>query len=119
MLLSKYVHYVNLVNIATLAGMSYWEINDQNRFPLLIFPMLLGLMMLPMNNSLRDKNKQIIKVATIITLLALLSLVYPSIQVYLHGRDIDMIRVSAMVVVTMISLVALLNCVKKTKNNLI
>lgn len=117
MFLSKYVHYVNLINIAALVGLSYWQIDVNNRYPWLIMPLLFGIMMLPMNNSLRDKNKQVIKVATVLTLLAFFPLVYASIHVFEMKVTDDILRVSVMLVTTVLSLIGLVNCIDKTKNN--
>ena len=119
MIISKHVHYVNLFNILVVAGLSYWQIDEGNKFPFVILPFLFVLIMLPMNNSLRNKNKQIIKVATSITGIVLLLLIYPSIQVFSTGNQMDITRISLMLFSTILSLVALINCVIKTKNNLI
>ncbi len=119
MFISKHVHYFNLLNVAALVGLSYLQIQDFNNFPTIIIPLLLGAIMLPMNNSLRTKRKQILKVAAVITILALLSLVYPSIQIFLKGDNTDILRITIMIITTFVSMIGLLYCVKETKDNLL
>lgn len=119
MFIAKHIQYVNLLNVISLAGMSYWQIDEANHYPMLILSLLFGIILLPMNNSLGDNNKQIIKVATIITFFAFLSLIKPFFNVIQIGDNIDIFRISTMMITSTISLIGLIYCVNKTKNNLI
>lgn len=96
----------NVLNALMLMGMSYWGYTDTGSKTALI-PLLFGVILLVFTNPIRAHSKVISHIAVVLTLIALIALVAKPLPASIErGGGIGMYRIIAMIVTSVIALVA-------------
>lgn len=94
----------NLLNGVTLIAMSIWGWRSTGSNTALI-PLIFGVILVVLTNSIREHNKTVAHIAVIITLIALVALCAKPLPSAMQKGGVGLFRIIAMVVTGLIALV--------------
>lgn len=95
----------NLLNAACLIGMSIWGYYDTNA-PTALIPLIFGVVLLVLTNSIRNHNKTVAHIAVALTLIALIAICAKPLQAALDEGGMKLVRVGAMVLTGIIAMIS-------------
>lgn len=95
----------NLLNAITLIGLGAWGYQASGSNTALI-PVIFGVILLVLTNSIRNHNKAVAHVAVILTLIILLALIGMRLPKSLDAGGAGLYRVIAMIITGIIAMVA-------------
>lgn len=95
----------NLLNAVCLIGMSVWGYYGTGGAKTALIPLIFGVVLLVLTNSIRDHNKTVAHIAVGITLVALVALIAKPLPVALDEGGIKLVRVGSMVLTGIISMI--------------
>lgn len=94
----------NVLNAVTLIAMSIWGWKETGSNTALI-PLIFGVILIVLTNSIREHNKTVAHIAVFITLIAVIALVAKPLPAAMERGGIGLFRIIAMVVTGIISLI--------------
>lgn len=94
----------NLLNAVCLIAMSIWGYYGTNA-PTALIPLIFGVVLLVLTNSIRNHNKLVAHIAVGLTLVALIAICAKPLQGALEEGGMKLVRVGAMVLTGIIALV--------------
>lgn len=94
----------NLLNAVCLIAMSIWGYYGTNA-PTALIPLIFGVVLLVLTNSIRNHNKIVAHIAVGLTLVALIAICAKPLQGALEEGGMKLVRVGAMVLTGVIALV--------------
>ena len=98
----------NVLNAITLMAMSAWgyQANGPSGSKTVLIPLIFGVILLVLSNSIREHNKTVAHIAVVITLIALIALIAkPLPGAIQRGNSMAILRVGAMVLTGVISMI--------------
>ena len=97
----------NVLNAITLIGMSAWgwQANGPSGSKTVLIPLIFGVILLVLTNSIREHNKVVAHIAVVITLIALVALIAKPLPGAIERGGMGIVRVGAMVATGIISLI--------------
>ena len=122
-LIAMNVSKINLINAFCLILMPIWAYftfeptqTEETLSPSAMIPLFLGIILLISNNGLKKENKMIAHIAVLITFIAFLGLFMPLKAAIIEGRSISIIRVSLMLLTSLLALISfILSFIKARK----
>ena len=97
----------NVLNACTLIGMSIWGYTaNPNGSKTVLIPLIFGVILIVLTNSIREHNKTVAHIAVGITLVALIALIAKPLPGAIERGGIGVFRVGAMVITGIISLIS-------------
>lgn len=94
----------NVLNAITLIGMSIWGWKASGSNTALI-PLIFGVILIVLTNSIREHNKVVAHIAVVITLVALVALCVKPLPAAIERGGMGLFRIIAMVVTGLISMI--------------
>ena len=96
----------NLLNALTLMGMSVWGFySSLGHAKTALIPLVFGVVLLVLTNSIRDHNKTVAHIAVAVTLIALIALVAKPLPAAIDAGGLKLLRVGAMTLTGIISMI--------------
>ena len=93
---------VSLINSLVLASMGLWGYFESDSRPITaLIPVIVGVILLLINNGVKKENKIAAHVAVLLTLLIIIGLVKPFLGTLDRGNIIGILRVSLMILTSL------------------
>ena len=100
-------HVANLLNAATLIVMGLWGyFGSDSPSPTAFIPVVAGIILILLNNGVKNENKVIAHVAVVLTLLLILALIMPFKGSISRGDTLGTVRTAIMIITGIIAMVA-------------
>ena len=97
---------VSLINSLVLVSMGLWGYFESDSRPITaLIPVIVGVILLLINNGVKKENKIAAHVAVLLTLLIIIGLVKPFLGTLDRGNIVGIIRVSAMILTSLWAMV--------------
>lgn len=97
-------HIASAINAFTMVALGFWGWKTGNS-PTAMIPVLLGALLLPLNNGIRYESKVVSHVAVILTLLAVVGLGMALKGTISRGETVPIARVAIMLLTAVFALV--------------
>ena len=97
-------HLASAINAFTMVALGFWGWKTGNS-PTAMIPVILGALLLPLNNGIRYESKVVSHVAVILTILAVVGLSMALKGTIERGDTIPIARVSVMLLTAVIALI--------------
>lgn len=97
-------HVASAINAFTMVALGFWGWKEGGSATAMI-PVLLGVLLLPLNNGIRYESKIVSHVAVVITLLAVMGLTMALMGTIKREQTVPIVRVSIMLITAVIALI--------------
>jgi len=97
-------HVASAINAALMITLGFWGYKESSSITAMI-PVLLGVLLLPLNNGVRYESKVVSHVAVIITLLAVMGLGMALKGTIERGQTLPIARVAIMLVSAIVAMI--------------
>ena len=101
------VHTTSLINALILVIMGLWGYFESDSRPVTaLIPVVVGIILVAINNGVKKENKIIAHIAILLTLIIIIGLIKPFLGSLERGNITGIIRVSLMILTSLLAMIA-------------